>query len=113
MDLGGRGVQTVDAPWLGQTLPTKGRYDVSEYFGEVLIPVVKDVPFVKEFNVTLGGRVREVAFSVRLYSFTEIRMLLTLVGFEIAGLYAGYDVAAGTPTITSSRMLVLARKPLG
>lgn len=58
-----------------------------------------------------GGRVRDVAFSVRLYSYTEIRLLLTLVGFEIAGLYAGYDVAAGTPTVGAARMLVVGRKP--
>ncbi len=57
-----------------------------------------------------GGKVREVLFSVRLYSFTEIKLLLKLVGFEVAGLYDAYDAGAGPPVVGSSRMLVLARK---
>jgi len=58
------------------------------------------------------GRARTVAFSVRLYTFTEMRRLLQLVGFEIAGFYAGYDLAASPPNVASTRMLILARKPL-
>jgi len=55
-----------------------------------------------------AGRVRDVAFSVRLYSYTELRTLLEKVGFEVAGVYGGYD---GAPLVMSStRMLVLARK---
>jgi SAM-dependent methyltransferase len=56
-----------------------------------------------------AGKVREVAFSVRLYSFTELRSILRDVGFEVAGFYGGYDGAPAT--VESSRMLVLARKP--
>lgn len=37
----------------------KGATDVSEYFAEVLIPVLKDVPFVQELNLTLAGRISD------------------------------------------------------
>lgn len=48
--------QSGASPGFGQTLPTKGRYDVSEYFGEAIIPVVEDMPFAKSINVELGYR---------------------------------------------------------
>lgn len=56
------------------------------------------------------GKVREVLFSVRLYSFTEIKLLLRMIGFEVTGLYDGYSAGAGVPQVGSTRMLVLARK---
>ncbi len=56
-----------------------------------------------------GGKSRSVAFSVRLYTFTELRLILRSIGFEVGGVYAGYD---GAPiTVQSTRMLILARKP--
>ncbi len=55
------------------------------------------------------GKSRDVAFSVRLYSFTEMRSILKTIGFEVAGLYGGYDGAS--PTLHSNRLLILARKP--
>lgn len=33
-----------------------GRYDVKEAFGEVRIPILRDVPFAKELSVELAGR---------------------------------------------------------
>ncbi len=57
-----------------------------------------------------NGKVREVLFSVRLYSFTEIKLLLQMVGFEVTGLYDSYGSGAGVPQVGSTRMLVLARK---
>lgn len=56
-----------------------------------------------------GGRVRDVAFSVRLYTYTEMRTLLRKVGFAIAGLYG--DWGGGVASVQSTRMLILARKP--
>jgi len=55
------------------------------------------------------GLVREVAFSVRLYTLTEMRSILQRIGFELAGVYGGYD--GSPPTVASSRLLMLARKP--
>ncbi len=36
--------------------PTKGAFDVTELYGELLIPIVKDLPGVKDLHVDLGGR---------------------------------------------------------
>lgn len=36
-----------------------GATDVSEVFAEVLIPVVRDLPFVEELNLTLAGRMSD------------------------------------------------------
>jgi SAM-dependent methyltransferase len=56
-----------------------------------------------------GGNVRTVAFSVRLYAFTEIRTILRAVGFRVEKGYGGYD---GSPLSTMRpRTLVVAQKP--
>lgn len=44
------------SPGFGQTLPTKGSYDVSEYFGEAIIPIVEDMPFARAINAEVGFR---------------------------------------------------------
>ena len=36
--------------------PLHGSTDVYEIYGEVLVPILKDLPFVHSLNVTLGGR---------------------------------------------------------
>lgn len=38
------------------TAPTRGGYNVKEAYGEVFIPIIKDVPFIKSLNLTLGDR---------------------------------------------------------
>ena len=50
-----------------------------------------------------------VTFSVRLYSFTEIRTLLRALGFQVERVFGGYD---GAPlSLARSRTLVVAAKP--
>ncbi len=39
-----------------QTFPTKGDFDVFEIFGEVNIPVLKDLPFAHDLSVNVQGR---------------------------------------------------------
>lgn len=36
--------------------PVNGGFDVTEFFGELALPLLKDLPFVQEFNLELGGR---------------------------------------------------------
>lgn len=56
-----------------------------------------------------NGKAREISFSVRLYSYTELRLILRSIGFEVTGAYSGYD---GAPlTVHATRMLIRARKP--
>ncbi len=57
------------SPGFGQTLPTKGRYDVSEYFGEAIIPVVEDMPFAKSINLELGYRTSDYSSSGSVESY--------------------------------------------
>jgi SAM-dependent methyltransferase len=64
--------------------------------------------FVDRRTTVRGGRTREVAFSVRLYSFTEIRFVLETLGFAVEAAYGGFD---GSPlSVQRSRTLVVARK---
>jgi len=48
--------QSGSSPGFGQTLPTKGRYDVFEQFVEAIAPLVEDQPFAKSINLELGFR---------------------------------------------------------
>ncbi len=57
-------VSTVTDPAAGTCLtftdacssPSKGELDVREFYAELLVPVLADVPFAKSLNVTLGSR---------------------------------------------------------
>lgn len=54
------------------------------------------------------GRVRTVRFSIRLYSYTELRALLSKVGFVVERAFGGWD---GTPlSFAKNRMVVVARR---
>jgi len=58
-----------------------------------------------------GNEVRTVAFSVRLYTYTEMRSILQSVGFRVVRGYGGYD---DTPvTLARPRTLIVAEKPEG
>lgn len=39
--------------------PTKGQYTVDEYYGELSIPVLADLPLIKELNVSLASRMSD------------------------------------------------------
>ena len=44
------------SPGFGQTLPTFGEYDVSEAFGEAILPLVEGAPFARSINLEVGYR---------------------------------------------------------
>lgn len=55
-----------------------------------------------------GGVTRTVHFSVRVYAYTEVRMMLRAAGFEVERVYGGFD---GAPlSAMRPRTLVLARR---
>ncbi len=56
-----------------------------------------------------NGAVRTVSFSVRLYSLTEIRLILRGVGFEVTSAFGGYGDAP--PSLLKPRTLVVATRP--
>jgi iron complex outermembrane receptor protein len=43
----------------GTTLPTEGQYSVSEVYGEIRLPVLKDLPFAQEFSLDIAGRISD------------------------------------------------------
>lgn len=51
------------SPGFGQTLPVSGSYDVMEFFGEMLIPVVEDAPFADSLNLEIGYRTSDYSSS--------------------------------------------------
>ncbi|WP_199554760.1 TonB-dependent receptor [Sandaracinobacteroides hominis] len=44
---------------VGNTIPFRGTQDVVEAFGEVLIPVLADLPFAKQLDLSLAGRITD------------------------------------------------------
>jgi SAM-dependent methyltransferase len=67
--------------------------------------------FVDRRTTYRDGKKREVAFSIRLYAFTELRLMLEGTGFAIEAVYGGFD---GAPlSIQRPRTLIVARKTLG
>lgn len=64
--------------------------------------------FVDRRTYLRAGKQREVMFSVRLYAFTEIRLILQSVGFEVVGAFGGFDdspISAQKP-----RTVIIAKK---
>jgi len=57
------------SPGFGTTLPTTGEYDVSEGFGEAIIPLVEDMAFAKSINVELGYRTSDYSTSGSVESY--------------------------------------------
>lgn len=64
--------------------------------------------FVDRRTYVRGGQQREVMFSVRLYAFTEIRLILQSLGFDLEAVYGGFD---GSPiSAMKPRTLIVAKK---
>lgn len=64
--------------------------------------------FVDRRTYIRGGKARDVTFSVRLWAYTEIRLVLRSVGFEIESALGGYD---GSPlSANKPRTLLLMKK---
>lgn len=43
----------------GTSLPTEGQYSVSEVYGELSIPLIKNVPFFEDLSVDVAGRISQ------------------------------------------------------
>ncbi|MCP5412562.1 MAG: TonB-dependent receptor [Alphaproteobacteria bacterium] len=43
----------------GTSLPTQGHYDVSEVYGELSIPLLKDAPLAEDLSIDLAGRISQ------------------------------------------------------
>lgn len=50
-----------DITWLGEAVPLKGAIEVKEVFGEIYLPLLRDLPFVQ--NLTVNGAYRYSDYS--------------------------------------------------
>lgn len=64
--------------------------------------------FVDRRTYIRGGKQREIMFSVRLWAFTEIRLVMRSVGLEVEAAYGGFDGTAPSPN--KPRMVLVAKK---
>jgi outer membrane receptor protein involved in Fe transport len=78
------------------TGPAKGSYDVYEGYGEVFLPVLKDLPFVKELNVDLAYRYSDynLVGSVNTYKAS-----VDWAFIDSLRLRAGYQRAIRAPSL--------------
>ena len=44
-------------------------FDVHEIYGELLIPVLSDIPFIQQFNLELGGRISDYSTTGTSYTY--------------------------------------------
>ena len=57
------------SPGFGQTLPVAGNYDVMEFFGEALVPLIENAPLANSVNLELGYRTSDYSTSGRVESY--------------------------------------------
>lgn len=48
---------------------SRGFYDAHELYGELLIPILSDIPLIQEFNLELGGRVSDYSTTGTSYTY--------------------------------------------
>jgi outer membrane receptor protein involved in Fe transport len=46
-----------------------GKINVTEYFGELLVPILKDIPAIQELNLELGGRLSDYSTTGNSYTY--------------------------------------------
>jgi outer membrane receptor protein involved in Fe transport len=46
-----------------------GSYDVKEFYGELLVPVLKDIPGIRSLNLELGGRISDYNTTGNSYTY--------------------------------------------
>lgn len=57
------------SPGFGTTNPVSGEFDVMEFFGEALVPLVEGAPLAQAINLELGYRTSEYSISGRVESY--------------------------------------------
>jgi iron complex outermembrane receptor protein len=75
------------SPGFGQTLPTRGRYDVSEIFGETIIPLIEDMPFAESVNLELGYRSSDYSTSGSVESYKYGADWAPIDGLRFRGMF--------------------------
>ncbi len=76
------------------TSPTKGDTKVNEYYAEFVVPVVKSLPFVKEFNLELGARYSDYNTAGGIWTYKSLIDWTVTDDLRIRG---GYQLANRAP----------------
>ncbi|MGX7896408.1 TonB-dependent receptor domain-containing protein [Tsuneonella sp. HG222] len=78
------------------TKPTQGKVEVKEIFGELLIPVLHDLPFVQQFDINAGYRLSDynTAGSVSTWKVTG-----NLEATDFLSFRGGYQIANRAPNV--------------
>ena len=73
-----------------------GFYDVHELYGELLIPVLSDIPGIQQFNLELGGRISDYSTTGTSYTYKVLGDWEVTDWMRIRG---GYNRAERAPNI--------------
>lgn len=110
----GASYREVDYEFLNDTLTTQGRsfqdqalgiypsgntaafFDVHELYGELLIPILSDLPFIQEFNLEVGGRISDYSTTGTSYTYKILGDWEVTDWMRIRG---GYNRAERAPNI--------------
>src|SRR5262249_44228846 len=76
--------------------PTQGSSAVREIFGELLIPVIKDVPFIQNLNVDIAARYSDYVLSGGTNTYKGDIDWEVISGFRLRG---GYERAVRAPAV--------------
>ena len=90
-------IQSGDPFTYNTQTPTKGSSPVKEVFGELLIPVVKDIPFFESVNVDIAGRYSDYDLSGGSPTYKADIDWAVTDGFRLRG---GYERAIRAPAVS-------------
>ncbi len=75
------------SPGFGTTNPTTGDYDVTEFFGEAIVPLVEDMAFAKSINLELGYRTSDYSTSGSVESYKAGADWSPVEGLRFRGMF--------------------------
>ena len=90
-------IQSGDPFTYNTQTPTKGSSPVKEVFGELLIPVVKDIPFAESVNVDIAARYSDYDLSGGSPTYKGDIDWAVTDGFRLRG---GYERAIRAPAVS-------------
>ncbi len=80
----------------GAALPTDGGFDVYELFGEARVPLISDMPFIKDLSLELGYRFSDYSSIGDTNTYKIAGEWEVIDGFRLRG---GYNRAVRAPSV--------------
>jgi outer membrane receptor protein involved in Fe transport len=78
------------------TSKTQGKTNVKELYGELLVPVFKELPAMKRFNLELGGRWSDYNTAGKIWTYKALADWTVVDNVRIRG---GYQLANRAPNV--------------